>query len=360
MSAPGYLQVTLNATVLDGVLSVNADQGIRNETEPFRGGTISFEYLQSVNGTATPTPDIGAVITVKWVRGSVSPTVMVGNIVDVEFNYTLAGVNTFRVTCSDLIGVAGQATLANVTVAAGSAESQIAWLTAQANISRSFTIDLYTNCSGYTYTGNLLDILNKICATGQSIMTCTGAQLVFTGRRGLATTTSSYTFGRSSNSSTFRFDAVNVASAIQNRFNYIVVSPDGLANVASSYPVSGAKKSFEVATLNQNTTDAQYLADYLWGKYSNTTEDLEAVSFTMEAQYSDAVSEALINLGIGSFIGVQVTPSSTIYGYLIGRSFSGTPSGTRGTYYFSGSGLNDYLELDNAQLGKLDTGRLGY
>lgn len=360
MNPPGYLQITLNATILPGVLNVNADQGIRDETEPFRGGTISFEYLQSVNGTATPTPDIGSAITVKWIRGSVSPTVMTGTIVDVEYNYTLAGVNTYSVTCSDLIGVAGQSNLANVSVTAGSAESQIAWLTAQANISRSFATDLYTNCSGYTYTGNLLDILNKICATGQSIMTCTSAQLVFTGRRGSASTISSYTFGRSSGASTFRFDAVNVASAIQNRFNYIVVTPDGLSSVASSYPVSGAKKSFEVSTLNVNTTDAQYLADYLWGKYSDTTQDLRAVSFTMEAQYSDAVSEALINLAIGSFIGVEITPSSTIYGYLIGRTFSGTPSGTRGTYYFSGSGLNDYLELNNAQLGKLDTGRLGY
>jgi hypothetical protein len=124
--------------------------------------------------------------------------------------------------------------------------------------------------------------------------------------------------------------------------------------------VSGAKKSFAVSTLDQTTTQAQYLADYLWGKYSNTDADVQSVSTTIEAQNITANKVSLSTLSVNTVVGVGFTPTTGGYGVIIGRSISGTPSGTRFTYYLSGVSLTPFLQLDNTIQGKLDYGRLSF
>lgn len=363
--AGDYCKVYLNSVLLTGVLNVNIDDGRRNEIDSFRGGTCSFDYLQKkADGTANTVPQIGDSISVTLYMAARPETQLFsGVITDVDYFYNLPQINTYRISVIDSLGLLGQAEVSNVSVAAGLSGSQVTTLLgAIGTIPYSTTVQAgLSQCSGYTYTGNVLDQLNKITTTEQGYLNVKPDGTLEWLQRNIAYATSTiYSFSFTEALNAFRYDQVEVASAQSNRFNYVVVQPDGLANVTSSYAVTGTKKTISVQTLDQNTTQAGYLADYLWGKYSNTDADVQSVSTTIEAQNIEANKELLVKLTVNTVVGVQFTSSSSGYGVIIGRSISGTPSGTRITYYLSGVSLVPFLILDNTIQGKLNYGKLSF
>lgn len=363
--AGDYCKVYLENVLLEGVLNVNIDDGRRNEIDSFQAGTCSFDYLQKkADGTANTVPQIGDQISVTLYMASRPETqLFTGLITDVDYFYNIAQINTYRVSVIDSIGLLGQAEVSNVSVAAQPSGGQVSDLITAIGVFP-FTTTIETGlsqCSGYTYTGNVLDQVNKITTTEQGYLNVTPSGVLQWLQRNIAYATSTiYSFSFTEALNAFRYDQVQVASAQSNRFNYVVVQPDGLSNVTSSYTVTGTKKTILVSTLDQNTTQAGYLADYLWGKYSNTDADVQSVSTTIEAQNIQENKELLVKLTVNTVVGVQFTSSSSGYGVIIGRSISGTPSGTRFTYYLSGVSLVPYLQLDNTIQGKLDYGRLSF
>jgi hypothetical protein len=363
--AGDYCKVYLNSVLLEGVLNVNIDDGRRNEVDSFRGGTCSFDYLQKkADGSANTVPQIANTISV-WLYLSTGTEVQLfsGVITDVDYYYNIAQINTYRVSVIDLIGQIGQAEVSNISIPAGQSGSQVTNLIATVGLSPG-TTSVQTGlsqCSGYTYTGNVLDQLNKITSTEQGYLNVKPDGTLEWLQRNIAySSTVTYGFSFTESANQFRYDQVEVASAQSNRFNYIVVQPDGLANATSSYAVTGTKKTISVSTVDQNTTQAGYLADYLYGKYSNTDADVQSVSTTVEAQNVAGNKQALVSLTVNTVVQVGFTPSTSGYGVIIGRSISGTPSGTRVTYYLSGVSLVPFLILDNTIQGKLNYGKLSF
>jgi len=363
--AGDYCKVYLNTVLLAAVLNVNIDDGRRNEIDQFRGGVCNFDYLQNKSdGTANTVPQIGDRVEVYfYVNGGTENFLFRGKIADIDYYYNVTQINTYRITVTDAISDLGQAELSQQIMTGGNTSGTVVAAlmigagqsTYYANIQTGLSI-----ISGYTYSGNCLDQINKVTTTEQGYMTANQNGSIDWFQRNTAYAAPTYSFSFTEALTQFRYDQVDVASAVSNRFNYVVVQPDGLANVTSSAVVSGAKKSFAVSTLDQTTTQAQYLADYLWGKYSNTDADVQSVSTTIEAQNITANKVSLSTLSVNTVVGVGFTPTTGGYGVIIGRSISGTPSGTRFTYYLSGVSLTPFLQLDNTIQGKLDYGRLSF
>jgi len=347
------------------VLNVNIDDGRRNEIDQLRGGTCTFDYLQKKSdGTDNTVPQVGDRVDVYfYVAGGTENFLFRGKIADIDYFYNVSQINTYRITVTDAISDLGQAELSQQIMTGGNTSGTViaalmigaGQSTYYANIQPGLSI-----ISGYTYSGNCLDQINKVTTTEQGYMVANQNGSIDWYQRNNSYSTAYFTFGFSEAYQQFRYDQVEVASAVSNRFNYIVVQPDGLLSVTSSATVTGPKKSFAVSTLDQTTTQAQYLADYLWGKYSNTDADVQSVSTTIEAQSLTANKQFLSNIPINIVVAVQYTPTSTGYGVIIGRSISGTPSGTRFTYYLSGVSLQPFLQLNNDIFGKLDYGRLSF
>lgn len=362
--AGDYCKIFINSTLVPGVLNVNIDDGRRNETDPFRGGTATFDYLQKFDGSPNIVPQIGDLVDITlYIAGGVEQFLFRGNIADIDYLYNVAQINTYRVTVTDAISQIAQAEVSNVSVAPDYTGNQIKTLLTAAGISYPVgNIERgYSLCSGYTYTGNLLDQINKITTTEQGILLVDPSGVVAWKQRNVAIPPIiSYSFSFTEGVQQYRYDQVDVASAVQNRFNYVIVTPDGLASTPSSKPVVGAKKSLSVPTLDATTTQAGYLADYLWGMYSNADQDVQMVSTTIEAQNITVNKQTLATLQLNTVVSVGYTPGTGGAGFIIGRSISGTPSGTRFTYYLSGVSLQPFLRLDNVLQGKLDSGRLGF
>jgi hypothetical protein len=363
--AGDYCKVYLNTVLLAGVLNVNIDDGRRNEIDQFRGGVCTFDYLQKKSdGTANTVPQIGDRVDVNfYVAGDAERWMFRGKIADIDYYYNIAQINTYRITVTDAISDLGQAELSNLSIAGGlQSGAHVAALMIGAGQS-TYYANIQTGLStlsGYTYTGNCLDQINKVTTTEQGYIIANQNGSIDWFQRNTGYAAPVYTFGFSEYLTSFRYDQVEVASAVSNRFNYIVVQPDGLANAVSTAAVTGNKKSFAVSTLDQTTTQAGYLADYLWGRYSNTDADVQSVSTTIEAQNITANKGLLSTLAVNNLVNVGFTASSSGYGVIIGRSISGTPSGTRFTYYLSGISLQPYLILNDTLVGKLDYGRLSF
>jgi len=119
------------------------------------------------------------------------------------------------------------------------------------------------------------------------------------------------------------YTEITFDSLADNYYTQVAVDPESFAEQRVQ---TGAApyRTYKVNTLNASTGQALDYANYLLATYQN--------------------------------------PRGTTYQCIIeGAAFSGTPQGgVYATYYVSGADLNNYLLLNNAVYGRLDSNKLGY
>lgn len=155
-----------------------------------------------------------------------------------------------------------------------------------------------------------------------------------------------------------RFDALG-----DNYYTQVQVAPESYAtqtktNAGATIPY----RTLKMNTLNSSTSQANDLATFLLSQYQTQRFAISQISCIAEAQNTFKLDTMGLS-GLQNLIGarVNITFRGTTYPCLIeGVSITATPETSTYTYDVSGQDLNNYLVLNDAVFGKLDSNKLGY
>ncbi len=152
------------------------------------------------------------------------------------------------------------------------------------------------------------------------------------------------------------YEKIAFTSLADNYYTQITVTPESYS-AATVSTGSAPYRTYAVNTLNNSTSQATDYANYLLSNYKTPALRIASVTCNLNAQISEIPAYSM------AYISAQVSVAfrGTTYQCVIeGATFSGTPDSASATFYFSAADLNNYLLLDNAVYGKLDSNKLGY
>lgn len=155
-----------------------------------------------------------------------------------------------------------------------------------------------------------------------------------------------------------RFDAI-----ADNYYTQVQVDPESYAiQTVTQAGATTPYRTLTVNTLNSSTSQAADLATFLLSQYGTQKFAISQISCSAEAQNSFQLDKLGLS-GAQECIGAKVNVAfrGTTYTCIIeGISFNATPEGARWTFDVSGADLNNYLVLNDAVFGKLNSNKLGY
>jgi hypothetical protein len=152
------------------------------------------------------------------------------------------------------------------------------------------------------------------------------------------------------------YEKIAFTSLADNYYTQVTVTPESYsaATVSSG---SAPYRTYAVNTLNNSTSQATDYANYLLSNYKTPALRIASITCNLNAQITQIPAYG------SDYVSTQVSVAfrGTTYQCVIeGATFSGTPAEASVTFYFSSADLNNYLLLDNAVYGKLDSNKLGY
>jgi len=166
------------------------------------------------------------------------------------------------------------------------------------------------------------------------------------------------------------FDQITFHTLGDNYYTEVTVVPESFAE--QTVVKAGAVeplRTYQVNTLNASTSQALDYANYLLSNYSEPVLGIASVSCLAEAQKFNKLDNGVsfgtdaYNAQLPHYMGEEtrvVFRGQTFMCIIEGVTMSATPAGARFTFYLSSSELNEFLLLDNAFFGKLDTNKLAY
>ena len=155
---------------------------------------------------------------------------------------------------------------------------------------------------------------------------------------------------------TNRYTEITFDSLADNYYTQIVVDPESYA-AQTVQTGSAPYRTYRVNTLNASTGQALDYANYLLSTYQDPALAISSFRVFLNDQPFNPTF-GCTDLGIQ----LKVKFRGTTYNCILeGATVSGSPErGVYATYYVSGADLNNYLLLDNAVYGRLDSNKLGY
>jgi hypothetical protein len=166
------------------------------------------------------------------------------------------------------------------------------------------------------------------------------------------------------------YDQITFQTLGDNYYTQVTVVPESFAE--QTVVKAGAVeplRTYQVNTLNASTSQALDYANYLLSNYSEPVLGIASVSCLAEAQLFNKLDNGEsfgtdeYNPQLPHYMGTEtrvVFRGQTFMCIIEGVTMSATPAGARFTFYLSSSELNEFLLLDNAFFGKLDTNKLAY
>lgn len=157
---------------------------------------------------------------------------------------------------------------------------------------------------------------------------------------------------------TLRFDAL-----ADNYYTQVQVDPESYAiQTVTKAGATTPYRTLTVNTFNSSTAQATDLANFLLSQYQTQRFAISEISCLAERQNSFQLDKLGLS-GMAEMIGARVNVTfrgTTVTCLIEGVSLTATPESARYTYYVSGADLNNYLVLNDAVFGKLDSNKLGY
>lgn len=368
----GATYATMSSNTATDVQEVFFSYGRRAPLDQYNADTASIT-LRYPNGYATPN---ALWVTGTYVRilGRLSPNVSykqlwVGRIADVTVDYGIPYVNVPMVgyvgnadyvtlTCEGAFAAFGRVQGENYAMAADTLGVQTTVASAQSGLfvvtnSQFGETQLFPATTISTTWG---DWVNRVVLTmnGKLIDIGTGVNPVNAFYKIPAT------FGGFSDTlndaDNHPYNQITFSSLADNWYTEVTVDPESFS-AQTVTDGSAPYRTYLVNTLNASTGQALDYANYLLATYKTQALRIFSITVSLNAQKGDFPS-----YGQG-YIGTQITVlfRGTTYQCVIeGGTFSGTPAEASATFYLSAQDLNNYLILDNAVYGKLDSNRLGY
>ena len=348
--------VTINGISYSNIQSLQVQVGRASVQDPFRAGTATISG-RSLVGFVKPL--IGWQVLI-YASGSLIADMRVA---DVSVKYGIvAAEDTWEIRCEDALAEAGRYLVTDDWVSNTScyiAAVDVGGFPGP-NVVGVGAGSVGSYASAQTLTNaNMLSVVQTLVQTEQGRIFGSGLSTIgWLGRRDMMTqpTVASFTDGTLTAGYTVaKFDNVTFASLADNYATKVVVNPSGLAAQTSG---TGAR-TFSMDSYDVSTTQAANLAGYVRNTLTVASDVPSSLSCLAEEQSTDAARTGVLFGTTGYQI--EIILRGVRYRCVIeGTSVSATPESSRFTYYLSSSEAYQFLVLNDAVYGKLDTGKLGF
>ena len=367
---------TLFYDVSDDVLSVNVNRGKSRQLDKFTAGNAAVTFInqdRAFDPLNASSPYFGQIIPRRTVRITTSGSaVFYGSIDDWNLTYDVSGYSTAGAVISDgftyfaqqvLTAHTATSQLTGARIAAVLDRSEINWPASLRDLETGGMILQADVVSDGTNALDYLQLVN-FSEPGALFMGADGS-IVFKDRTDAPVSTGLVAF--TDDGTGVPFVDVQVVYGSELLYNFIQIerASGGTATASDS----DSQNSYGVVALVQsgllmNTdADAQDLADYLLGKYSEPEYRFESLTVALE-DLSSGNQTAVLSLEIGDIAQIKFTPNQTgtqidKYATIIRIDHEIVPMSHRITYGFE---TLDYasLVLDDTVFGLLDDGRLSF
>jgi len=331
------------------------NRGKRNITDQFVAGTAT---VQGIKPSLLPSLNIGDIVrlTLRVPKtGGNEGRSFFFRVADLQLQYGItANQDTWTLYLEDSLATVGRALLPT-TSWTGGVTANAAATTVVSNVGLSLTeFGTSVNVSANTVTGsNASQVMNQLANTDFAWLEGQISEIVWKSRTYWLQQSSFATFA--DDGTGLKYNQLQFNNFAQNYSNNVIVEPVGLAAQQSGTGTF----SYTVNTYNQNTTDASNLAGFVQNILAALSSAPSAMSFLVNGQTIPDVLDAI-------FYGNAIRPLSikfrgtTLTCRAIGFAVSGDPQQTRATLYLLPEAAVQFLLLDNAVFGKLDTNKLGW
>ena len=367
---------TLFYDVSDKVLSVSVNRGKSRQLDKFTAGNSNITFInqdRAFDPLNASSPFFGQIIPRRTVRITTSGSaVFYGSIDDWNLNYDISGYSTAGAVVSD-----GFTYFAQQVLTAHTATSELTGARIGAVLDRpeiNWPVSLRSiDTGGMTLQAdvvddgtNALDYLQLVnfSEPGSLFMGADGS-IIFRDRTEAPTSSGLVSF--TDDGTGIPFVDVQVVYGSELLYNFIQIERNNGGTATASD--SDSQNSYGVVALVQSnllmSTDAQAqeLADYLLGKYSEPEYRFERLTVVLE-DLTPAEQASVLSLEIGDISQIKFTPNQTgtqinKYASIIAIEHDIRPMSHRITYGFE---TLDYasLVLDDLIFGLLDDGRLSF
>jgi hypothetical protein len=368
---------------LPDIQNINIFRGRRLQIDDYAADTLTITSRDPAGWTYTP--KLGDRIIVYVYRPGVVTGVdtfpgFIGTIRDVQINYgKIPSEDVVTITGEGIQADWGRAQLNSFAIAQDLTDEQVLDIATAVGLSIAQFGGMST-ASGQTYTGNALDLINKLVRTEEAriyaypylyYVTWPGTwYLYFRGRGSNINLNTAWVFNDGTNTAyayDVYYDEVEFRSSADNYYTSVSVDPEAVATQTATLgttPVYGWNKT----TLDYSTAQALNHAEWLLNNFQTKDSTVASISFLDVAQpdaipplytFENPTPLSIIVEGISArtVIGFRGDVYNTV---CEGVQISATPSQTRVTMYLSGQDTNAYLVLDDTTYGKLDLNKLGF
>lgn len=354
--------VKWGTTTLTDVQAIQTSRGRQNIQTAFSAGRAFVEGRDpsQIAGIA-----IGDEITI---LADFTPDIEIfkGSVSDVQIEYGIvANEDRWQISAEDAFALAGRATVSDTWTAGEQTKSAAQTLIEAGGLTFS-NYDAAVNgstVSAQTLTDvNLLATLNQLAQTEQANLRVIGQDTIqWIGRRASPTDSLiTFTDGTATSIPGFedvQFSRVQYRGLADNYADYIVVEPVGLAAQTSGT----GDRSFTFASYDQNTTQANDLADYVLQTFGIAAQVPAIVEVMLDGQTADAQQACLNGSNpSGKSIAYLILRGATEALFISGVSLAATPAYSRMTFYLTDNEAYQFFQLDSDLFGILDTSKLGF
>lgn len=363
-------------TTLPDVQQVSIFNGRRRQIDDYGVDQLTVESLFPTDWVVTP--KLGDNI-IAWVYTTAYPSyptynywkMFQGRITNVDIKYGMVtNEDSVTITAEGLQAELGRTQINSYAVISAATGTQVFDIADSVGITLGETSSLSTG-SAQTYTGNLKAFVDTEIRTEQGRLRSDRANpdvlemgsLTFAGRGALLTgalVTPEWSDGTLTTTTNYKYQQVSFKSAAEDFYNSVTVQPLGLASQTTT---SGATPiySYVADSYDVSTSQALSLAQYIRFKYDTTNSTPRELGFLISQQTTSDAVELLNNVSAFNGLEIEIVLRGVRYYCVVeGVTITASPDDTRILFFVSSNETNDYLILDNAVYGKLDSNRLGF
>ena len=375
MGAPGVYTVKYNSafpsgsfTALTNVQEISFRGGRRSQLDAYNASTATI-VARYPSGYASPIAALVPGTAIEILTPNVTnPYGIYGKIRNVNVTYGIpyaanVGVADYiEIEVEGAFAEAGRMNGASYAMAAGALSTQITTMNAQTGLTASSNTS--QQMAATTINGTWGDWVNSSLVSINGRMADFGAIGGIFVRSPYVASTCTVNFSDTTNNATNQVsDQIRFDALADNYYTQVQVDPESYSiQTAIKAGATTPYRTLTVNTFNSSAAQAADLATFLLSQYGTQKFAISQISCVAEAQTSFKLDKMGLS-GTQELIGAKVNVAfrGTTYTCIIeGVSFNATPDGARWTYDVSGADLNNYLVLDDAVFGKLDSNKLGY
>jgi hypothetical protein len=343
--------ITFGANTVDDVQNVNINIGRRKITDPFRSGSITVSGRRP---DLLPSIELGDTFSATLTFGGLD-AVYTFRVADLKIDYGIvSAMDTWTLEGEDALAYAGRATVSGTVASGSNTVSTAIVLAGYANVtvtSNPFYPGLSSVKAFSLDDANVLELLNILCNTEQGLLGASAGEIQFNGRNWQAGISfyDASDDGTGTNPTVYdNLQFTTLADNYATGVNVTIIGGNTLTSGTGDY-------TYAFNTYSQTDADATQVAAFVASQLTNKTAIIQQFSVVLNRQ----TNNTWINLNIPNGVNLKFR-GSTYKSFVIGQTLSGTPDSTRITYHVVSAAFYQYLILNDATFGKLDSNRLGF